>query len=194
MRTSPIDLFGGRFAVIARAGNIAAEENVIFVLAVLDHAHFFAHAPFANHARAMAVAILMSPRGAVRDVAEDDFLGDAAAHARRQTGEQFVLAIGVFVFLRQPHGRAERRSARDDGDLVQRLGVRKQFEQQARDRLRDRRCSSFPFRSAPGSGVPCPSGLCRAPLRVRASVIPFNPRRAASSAASLITLASSAPE
>ncbi len=44
--------------------------------------------------------------GAVGDVAEDNFLRDAAAHADGKTGEQFVLAVGVFVFLRQPHGRA----------------------------------------------------------------------------------------
>ena len=44
-----IDLLRGRFAVIARARNVASEENIIFVFAVLDHAHFFAHAPFANH-------------------------------------------------------------------------------------------------------------------------------------------------
>src|SRR5437588_3815176 len=40
----PVDLLGGRFAVIARARNVAAEENVIFVFAVLDHPHFLAHA------------------------------------------------------------------------------------------------------------------------------------------------------
>ena len=45
-----VDLFGSRFAVIARARNVASEENVIFVFAVFDHAHFLAHAPFANHA------------------------------------------------------------------------------------------------------------------------------------------------
>ncbi len=44
-----INLFGSRFAVIACARNVAAEENVIFVVAVFDHSHFLAHTPFANH-------------------------------------------------------------------------------------------------------------------------------------------------
>ena len=39
-----VDLFGRRFAVIARTGNVASEEDVIFVFAVFDHSHFFAHA------------------------------------------------------------------------------------------------------------------------------------------------------
>ena len=78
----------------------------------------------------MAVAPADVAARAVGDVAEDNFLGDAAAHGDRQTGEQFVLAIGVFVFLRQLHGRAKRRAARDDGDLVQGIGVREQDEQQ----------------------------------------------------------------
>src|SRR5437867_6535900 len=44
-----IDLLGCRFAVVARARNVASEENVILVVTIFDHAHFFAHAPFANH-------------------------------------------------------------------------------------------------------------------------------------------------
>ena len=112
----------------------------------------------------MAVAILMSPLRAVGDVAEDDFLGDAAAHADGQTGEQFVFAIGVFVFLRQPHGDAERRPARDDRHLVQRLGVRQKLEQQRVTGFVIGGVRLFPFRSAQGCGVPCPSGPCRALL------------------------------
>jgi sugar (pentulose or hexulose) kinase len=53
--------------------------------------------------RAMAVAPLDVAARAVGDVAKNNFLRDAAAHADGETGEQLVLAIGVFVFLRQPH-------------------------------------------------------------------------------------------
>ena len=125
-----VDLFGGRFAVIARTRNVASEENVIFVFAVFDHAHFLAHAPFANHATRNGRGASDVAARAVGDVAEDNFLRDAAAHGDGETGEQFVLAIGVFVFLRQPHGRTKRRSARDDRDLVQWLSVREKHEQQ----------------------------------------------------------------
>ena len=68
--------------------------------------------------------------GAIGDVAEDNFLRDPAAHADDEIVEQFVAALRVFVLVRQPHGRAERRSARNDRDLVQRLGVFEELEQQ----------------------------------------------------------------
>ena len=115
----------------------------------------------------MAVAPLDVAAGAVGDVAKDNFLRDAAAHADGETGEQFVLAIGVFVFLRQPHGRTKRRSARDDRDFVQRLGVREKLEQQRVAGFVIRGVLSFLFRSARGCGVLCPSELCRALPRVQ---------------------------
>ena len=125
-----IDLFGGRFAVIAVARQFAAEENVIFVFAVLDHAEFFAHAPFANHFPRHGGGHLDVAGGAVGDIAKNNFLGDTAAHFDGQTGEQFILAVGIFVFFRQPHGRSKRGAARDDGDFVERLGVRQKLEQE----------------------------------------------------------------
>ena len=100
------------------------------VVAVFDHAHFLAHAPLANHSARNRRSHFDIAARAVSDVAEDDFLRDAAAHANCKTGEQFVFAVGVFIFLGQPHGGSERGAARNDGDLVQRFGVRKKFEQQ----------------------------------------------------------------
>src|SRR4051812_4050257 len=44
-----VDLFGSRFRIITGARDVAAEEHIILVLAVLDQAHLFAHPPFANH-------------------------------------------------------------------------------------------------------------------------------------------------
>ena len=76
-----------RFAVVARAGNVAAEKHIIFVLAVLDHSHFFAHAPFANHPACNCCSGLDVATRAICDVAENDFLGDAAAHAHCETSE-----------------------------------------------------------------------------------------------------------
>src|SRR5207247_11482335 len=61
---------------------------------------------------------------------KDCFLRKSATRADCQTGKQLVLAVGVFVFLWQPHGRSKRWSARDDGDFMERLGVRKKFQQQ----------------------------------------------------------------
>ncbi len=125
-----VDLFGGGFAVIAVARQFAAEENVIFVLTVLDHAEFFAHAPFANHLAGHGGGHLDVAGSAGRNIAENNFFRDAAAHFHGQTGKQFVFAISVFIFLRQPHCRSKRRAARNDGHFVEGFGVRKQLEQQ----------------------------------------------------------------
>ncbi len=100
------------------------------MLAVLDHAHFLAHAPFAHHASGNGSGAFDVAPGAVGDVAKDNFLRHATAHGHGEAGQQFLFAIGVFVFLGQPHGGTERWPARNDGDLVQRLGVREQHEQQ----------------------------------------------------------------
>src|SRR6476659_9486771 len=85
-----VDLFGSRFAVIARTRNVATEENVIFVLAVFDHPHFLAHAPFANHATRNGGGASDVAARAVGDVAKDDFFRDPAAHGDCETGQQFV--------------------------------------------------------------------------------------------------------
>jgi hypothetical protein len=87
----------------------------------------------------MAVAPLMSPRAPL--VMSPKIISSATrpTHGYRQTGQQFVFAIGVFVFLRQPHGRTKRWSPRDDCDLVQWFSVREKDEQQ--------RVASFVIRS-----------------------------------------------
>ena len=82
-----IDLLGGSFAVIAGTRDVASEENVIFVLAILDHSHFLAHAPFANHPAGDGGSHLDIAASAIRDVAKDKFLRDSAAHADGEAGE-----------------------------------------------------------------------------------------------------------
>ena len=82
-----IDLFGSGFAVIARARDVAPEENVIFVVAVLDHAQFFAHAPFAHHPAGGCGSHFDIAAGAIGDVAESKLLGHATAHANAEAGE-----------------------------------------------------------------------------------------------------------
>ena len=100
------------------------------MLAVFDHPHFFAHTPFANHPTSDRRSHFDVATRAVCYVAEDDVLGHAAAHAHGKTSQQFVFAVGVFIFLGQPHGRSKRWPARDDRDFVQRLSVRQKFKQQ----------------------------------------------------------------
>src|SRR5262245_23198686 len=75
-----VDLFGGRFAVVARTRNVASEENVVFVFAIFDHAHLLAHAPFANHPAGNGRGASDVATCTVGDVTEDNFFRDAATH------------------------------------------------------------------------------------------------------------------
>src|SRR5437762_14192841 len=90
-----VDLFGGGFAVIAGPRDVAAEEDVILVLAVLDHAHLFAHAPFANHPASDSGGLLDVATSAIRHVAENNFFRNSSAHPDGETGDQLVLSVGV---------------------------------------------------------------------------------------------------
>ena len=142
----------------------------------------------------MARSHLDVAASAVCDVAKDNFLGNPAAHADGQAGEQLVFAVGVFVFLRQPHRRAKRWSARNDRHLVERFRVREKLEQQRVAGFVIGGVLSFPFRSCARLRRSLPQRTLSRASSSSASVIAFKPRRAASNAASLITLASSAPE
>ena len=62
--------------------------------------------------------------GADLVVAEDHFLGDAAAHRDGEIGVHLVAVIGVIVALGQAHDHAQRAAARDDRRLVDRIGRR----------------------------------------------------------------------
>ena len=76
------------------------------MVAILDHSHFLAHAPFANHAARSRSRHLDVAAGAISHIAENKLLSDATAHADGETIDQLGLAVGVFVFFGQPHGAA----------------------------------------------------------------------------------------
>src|SRR5437762_280864 len=82
-----IDFLGGSFAVIARARDVAPEKNVIFVVAILDHSQFFAHAPLAYHPAGGGGSHLDIAASAIRDIAKSQLLGHATAHADGEAGE-----------------------------------------------------------------------------------------------------------
>src|SRR3546814_8179847 len=54
-------------------------------------------------------------------VAEDDLLGDAAAHADGEVRVHLVAVIAVRIALGQAHHHAQRAAARDDRRLVDRI-------------------------------------------------------------------------
>src|SRR5438046_9451659 len=98
------------------------------MVAILDHAHFLAHTPFANHPACDCRCHLNVAACAIGDVAKDNFLRNAAAHADSKTSEQLLFAVGIFVFLWQPPCRPKRWTRWTDGDFVQRLSVREKLQ------------------------------------------------------------------
>src|ERR1017187_9571613 len=117
-----IDADGGVFGVVPVLRDFAAQEDLLFLLAVA-HGPEFAHAPFADHLAGQIGGALDIVAGAGSHVVHELLFGDAARHEDGELGEQVVLVVGVLVVEGQLHGDAERHTARDDGDLVQRVGA-----------------------------------------------------------------------
>ena len=132
--------------------------------------------------------------GAGREVAEDDLLGGAAAEQHRHLVLQLLARHQEAVLGRALDGVAERAdAARDDRDLVHRVGSRAAPSRPARGPSRGTRRRGAPSRSAGGSSSPGRRRCARSPALKSASVTASAPRRVASSAASLTRLARSAP-
>ncbi len=125
-----LDLFvdedGHGLAVVDRARHLAAEEQVLLALGVGDRAHLLAHAPLGDHHAGQLGGLLDVVLGTAGDVAADKLLGHAPTEAHAQARQDLAAAQAVAVLLRQRHGHAQRHAARDDGDLVQRVGLLRQ--------------------------------------------------------------------
>ena len=92
-----IDLDRGVFAIVAMLRDFAAEEDLLFLLAVAQCAEF-AHAPFADHLARDVGSALDVVAGAGGHLVHEDFLGDAAAHEDGELIFEIILARAVFVF------------------------------------------------------------------------------------------------
>ena len=96
---------------------------MFLVFAVLDHAEFVAHAPFADHLAREPRHLFDVTRRPARDVVRDNFLSDAARHGDGDDVEEFFSFAVQDVVLGQIHRRSQRLAAWDDGDFVQRMSV-----------------------------------------------------------------------
>ena len=120
-----VDLLRGLLGVVLRAlAVVAAEEDRLLLLAVGQRPELLAHAPLAHHLAGDLGRLLDVVAGAGRHLPEDDLLGDAAAERDGDAALRLLLGEVVAVVLRQVPGDAERRAARDDGDLVDGVVVR----------------------------------------------------------------------
>ena len=115
-----VDLARGLLGVVLRVRRVvAAEEDRPSSRAEGERAEL-AHAVLAHH-RASDRGELADVVGrARRELAEEDLLGDAAAERALDLRLELLLAAAEHVALGQRHGDAERATARDDGDLVDR--------------------------------------------------------------------------
>jgi len=104
-------------------GDLAAEEDGFFLLAVGERAHF-AHAPVADHVTGDIGGALDVVAGAGGEVAEENLLRSAATHQHAELCLEEFLRVGVLVVDGQLHRDAQGHAARDDGDLVDGIGAR----------------------------------------------------------------------
>ena len=102
--------------------DFAAQENRFFLLSKRKRPQR-THAPVANHLAGNVGCAFDIISCACGDVAEENFLSGASAHQNRERALEISLRVGVLVIDRELHGQAQGHAARDNGDLVQRIGA-----------------------------------------------------------------------
>src|SRR5579875_2041892 len=115
-----VDLLGGVVGEVARLSDVAAQEDLLFLLAK-GHGTELAHAELADHAAGEIGGTLDVVAGTGGHLLAEDFFGAATAHHHGEAGLEVVLGDGVLVLLGEVDRDAERHAARDDRDLVQRV-------------------------------------------------------------------------
>ncbi len=95
-------------AVVLVLRDLAAEEDLLFLLAEGERTHRVAHAPLADHPAGQIGGALEVVAGAGRDAADGDLLGDAAAEQDRDLILEVLARVVVLLVDRQLHasGRA----------------------------------------------------------------------------------------
>ena len=111
------------FAVVLVLRDLAAEEDLLLLLAEGERAHRVAHAPLAHHAARHLGRALEVVAGAGRQAVHRDLLGDAAAEQNRDLIVEVVARVVVLLVDRELLREAERHAAGNDRDLVDRVGV-----------------------------------------------------------------------
>ena len=116
----------GVAAVIGAAATHVAttEEDRAITFAVFNHTEFVAHAPFADHVASKRGGLTDVARSPVRNVVAIEAFGNAATHGDDEVGERFLLLSRVLISFGEIHGGTQVGAARNDRDLVQRIGVR----------------------------------------------------------------------
>ena len=90
-----VDQLGGVVAVLATRGHQVLAEEHLLLAAPRHRADRVAHAPLAHHAAGDAGGLFEVVGGAGVEMAEDDLLGDAAAHRLADRVLEVLLGVGV---------------------------------------------------------------------------------------------------
>src|SRR5690606_26023600 len=93
-----------------------------FVLGI-HHGAEIAHAVAGDDVARVGRGPLEVVRGAGGHLVHEDLFGNTAAEQHRNGVEQAIFIHAVAVVLGQLHGHPQRAAARDDGDLVHRVGL-----------------------------------------------------------------------
>ena len=113
-----VDLRRDRLGVVPGVAQVAAQKDLVLVLAVDNRAQAVAEAIAGDHRAGNLGGALQVVGSAGGDVVQHQLFGDAAA----QQGDDVLLhalpGLVASVLLRQAHGVAARHAARDDGNLV----------------------------------------------------------------------------
>src|SRR5438093_740526 len=116
-----IDLDRRVLAVVAVLRDLAAKEDLLFLLAEGERAHRLAHTPLGDHLAGTLGRDLDVVGGAGGQGVEEDLLGAAPPHQDGDLTLDELLRVVVLVGLRKLLRQAERHPAGDDRHLVQRI-------------------------------------------------------------------------
>ena len=108
---------------------VLAQEDLV-VRSPGHRADLFGHAPLTDHADRQFGIALEVVGGAGGQVAVDEELGHATAHAHAERVLEVLARHDVAVLFGQRHRHAEGHPARDDRDLVQGIGLVEDVGQQ----------------------------------------------------------------
>src|SRR5437660_5823744 len=130
-----VDLHRGRLRIIDALGEVAAEEDLLLLLAEGHGTELLAHAPLADHLVGELGGALDVVASAGGHVAEHQLLGGTATEEDGQVVDQEGLGVRVAVVERDLLGQPERHGARADRHLVHRIGTREELGDEGVARL-----------------------------------------------------------
>ena len=119
-----VDDRGDVLGVVAGVAEVAAHERLAVALAELDRAEPLGHAVLRDHRAGQRGGLLDVVAGAGGRVVEDHLLGGPAAEHVGELVEHLRAGLGVLVLVGQHHRVAQGPAARQDRDLVHRVGAR----------------------------------------------------------------------